>query len=296
MWTYFQPTFEYEDTFLDLDPQWAWSGHKFFAYDLVRNIKPQVIVELGTHKGTSFFSFSQGVKDAKIPTQLHAIDTWQGDKHAGYYGDEIFAEVNTIKDRYYKSLNITLHRKTFDEALDLFKDHSIDVLHIDGLHTYEAVKHDFETWHEKVKPNGIILFHDTHEYTADFGVHVLWKELKKDYDTLEFTHSHGLGILLKQYNHFDQLKILEPLWQHYYPLLFNKHQVQYQLKDITDQLTTASKHNHELESVVANQKAHITTLIQQQEILEQQLRSVTNAKFFKVWQYYCKLRDRLFSK
>ena len=61
-WVYYDPKFDYEEMFFDIGR--PWSGHKFFGYDLVRNFKPQRIVELGTAHGTSFFSFCQAVKDA----------------------------------------------------------------------------------------------------------------------------------------------------------------------------------------------------------------------------------------
>ena len=92
-------------------------------------------------------------------------------------------------------MKINLIRKTFDEAVLGFKDDSIDILHIDGLHTYEAVKHDFETWLPKVNQNGIVLFHDIKVGEDDFGVYKLWEELKKKYATIEFFQSFGLGVL-----------------------------------------------------------------------------------------------------
>lgn len=216
-WKYYKPKFEYEEKFQDLE--WPWAGHKNFAYDLTRNTKPKVIVELGTHKGTSFFSFCQAVKDGKIGTSLYAVDTWKGDEHSGFYDESVFEEVKEIKDVYYKNLDIRLLRKTFDEAVADFENESIDILHIDGLHTYEAVKHDFENWFSKVKTSGMILLHDTAEKREDFGVYILWEDLKKKYKTIDFFHSHGIGMMFKGKNKFHNITIFKEIWQQYYPLL-----------------------------------------------------------------------------
>lgn len=172
---------------------YAWAGHMPFAYWLVSLYKPKVFVELGTHSGNSYFAFCQSIKENKLETKAFAIDTWQGDQHAGYYGDDIFD--NVVKENQkYKAFS-ELIRSTFDQASTEFQDSSIDLLHIDGLHTYEAVLHDFKTWLPKVAPGGFILFHDIQVRTGDFGVFKLWEELSKKYETLEFSHSHGLGVL-----------------------------------------------------------------------------------------------------
>lgn len=160
-WDYYEPKFEYEADFQDLGGPWA--GHKYFAYDLVRNVSLRRIVELGTEKGTSFFSFCQGVKDGGLDIELNAIDTWKGDQHTGPYDESVFLRFIEIKNAHYSGLNINLLKRTFDDALDDFENHSIDLLHIDGTHAYEAVKHDFESWFNKVKDGGIILFHDVAE-------------------------------------------------------------------------------------------------------------------------------------
>jgi len=217
-WKYYKSKFEYEEIFQDY--YWSWAGHKNFAYDLVRNTKPEVIVELGTHKGTSFFSFCQAAKDGKIRTKLYAVDTWKGDKHTGFYDDSIFQAVSDIMSSYYKKINANLMRMTFDEALPSFPDASIDILHIDGLHTYKAVKHDFDTWLPKVKNDGIILFHDIAvTQFKDFAVDKIWNELKKSNKTLEFHHSGGLGVLFKDANKFSRLEHFQKDWRAYYAAL-----------------------------------------------------------------------------
>jgi glycosyltransferase involved in cell wall biosynthesis len=210
-WRYFNRKFEYEDMFHDFN--WPWAGHKRFAYDLVRNNMPQTIVELGTHKGTSFFSFCQAVKDAHYDAQLYAIDTWKGDEHAGFYGDDVFVEFQEMKEKYYGSLKIKLLRKTFDEAAADFKNDAIDLLHIDGLHTYEAVKHDFESWFPKVRKDGIILLHDIFITRDNFGIYKLWEELKRKYETIEFYHSYGLGVLFKNATRYRSFIDKERQWQ-----------------------------------------------------------------------------------
>jgi len=192
---YHNPRFEYEETYENVEA--GWSGHRYFAYDLFTNLKPGLVVELGSYVGTSFFSFCQAVKDSNLSTSLFAVDTWKGDKHIDFYGDEVWELFNKIKNRYYKELNTNILKTTFDQAVLSFEDDSIDILHIDGEHTYNVVKHDFDTWKSKVKNEGIILFHDTHEKRKDFGVYKLWEELKEEYNTIEFVHSHGLGVLFK---------------------------------------------------------------------------------------------------
>ncbi len=177
-----------------LENSTPWIGHIPFAFFITKVIKPKIIVELGTHMGNSFCSFVQAVDELSLNTKCFAIDTWVGDPHAGYYGESVYLDLhNYIKANYGD--NVKMIRKTFDEAVVNFENDTIDILHIDGLHTYEAVKHDFETWKNKISENGIVLFHDINVFADGFGVHRFWNEIKTDYPNIEFKHSNGLGIL-----------------------------------------------------------------------------------------------------
>ena len=175
----------------------SWSGHLAFANDLISAIQPSLLVELGTHWGEAYFTFCQTVEEQQLSCMCYAVDQWQGDEHIGRYGEEVFDDVNEYNNRYYGQFSYLL-RRSFDDALSQFEDGSIDLLHIDGLHTYEAVSHDFRSWLPKVSNGGIILLQDISLRHADFGVWRLWDEIKAEFpDTFEFHHSWGLGVIAK---------------------------------------------------------------------------------------------------
>lgn len=182
-----------------LEPDWlseseAWVGHIPFAFWIIEAARPRTFVELGTHAGNSYFAFCQSVQHNHLQTRCCAIDTWQGDVHAGFYGEKIYQTVFAHNETRYQEFSQLL-RMTFDKGQALFENGSIDLLHIDGLHTYEAVKHDFETWLPKLSSRGIVLFHDTTVRDRGFGVWQIWAELSERYNHLEFSHSNGLGVL-----------------------------------------------------------------------------------------------------
>ena len=172
----------------------GWWLHVPFAHWIVAAAAPRTLVELGTFTGVSYAAFCQAVVRSRLGTRCHAVDTWQGDPHAGEDGEEVFEEFRAFHDERYAGFS-TLLRSTFDEARDHIENGSIDLLHIDGLHTYDAVRHDFEAWAPKLSDRGVVLFHDTSERRDDFGVWILWSELRERYPAFEFFHGHGLGVL-----------------------------------------------------------------------------------------------------
>jgi hypothetical protein len=171
----------------------AWLEHAPFGFWIVDALRPRTIVELGVHGGFSYSVFCQAVQRLNLAARCFAIDTWRGDEHAGYYGNHVYDAVCS-HNRRYDSFS-RLIRSDFADACGEFADGSIDLLHIDGCHRYEAVRRDFEAWLPKLSQRGVILFHDTAEYAEGFGVFRLWEELRTRYPAFEFRHGHGLGIL-----------------------------------------------------------------------------------------------------
>ena len=177
-----------------IDISSAWIGHLPFAFWIIDAVAPDSLVELGTHGGVSYCAFCQAIKHLELPTRAHAIDTWDGDSHTGDYPSETYIELKEYHDQRYAAFS-DLVRTTFDNAVGKFADGSIDLLHIDGLHTLDAVSHDFETWLPKLSDRAVVLFHDINVYERDFGVQEFWREISTQYPSFAFEHGHGLGVL-----------------------------------------------------------------------------------------------------
>ena len=184
-----------------------WEGHRDFAYDLLQFVRPERLVELGSQYGCSLFTFCQAVRDFKLNTEINAVDMWSGDIGAEITGEEVYTLVQKTAATYYPEVNLHLFQMCFDDARPNFADNSIDILHIDGGHTFEDVEHDFTTWLPKLKENGIVLFHDVYS-PIDQGSCDHWEKTKKEYDCyFDFTHSCGLGILFPKGRYwYDRLE------------------------------------------------------------------------------------------
>ena len=196
---------EYKSLFLEplriVEPI-SWIKHIPFAFFIIELLKPKIVVELGVHTGNSFSAFCQAVKYLNIKASCYGVDTFKGDPHSGVYDEFVYIDINNYITENYGDF-AQLMRMTFDEALEYFSDGSIDLLHIDGYHTYEAVKHDFESWLPKMSDRGVILLHDTQVRRDEFGAWKLWEEISKLYPSYEFKFGYGLGVLAVGKNAHD---------------------------------------------------------------------------------------------
>ncbi len=211
-WIYEDPVFEadkYDEIILKYSP---WSGHRRFAYDLVSYYEPEMIVELGSFYGCSAFAFMQAVKDQKLRTQICAVDLWEAEDVFTLqdYEQNIYGFFLKVKTEVFHDIDAEMLKMSFDQANSRFAEKSIDILHIDGSHAYEDVKHDFELWIPKMKQDGMVLFHDISEqklYGKTTGSSIFWLELKESYAyTMEMQHSWGLGILFLTKEKYDDFQ------------------------------------------------------------------------------------------
>lgn len=171
-------------------------GHLPFAAWLIREVSPKVFVELDTNSGNFYFTFCQSVIEAGLSTKCFAIDSWQGGEKTWEFSEQIFASQKKVHNEEHYAGFSQLLQMSFGDAAPHFTDKSIELLHIDGLHTYEAIVRTFEAWLPKLAPNAVLMFHNTNVHEPNFGVWKLWEELQTCYpNNLKFVHSNGLGVL-----------------------------------------------------------------------------------------------------
>lgn len=162
----------------------AWRDHGLFAQWLVRRTLPCTVVDLGVDYGYSTFNFAlPGIGF------VYGIDSFRGDPQAGARDTE-YAVHQTRKDLDLH--NLTFIKGLFDEVAQSWTT-PIDILHIDGFHSYDSVKRDYESWSRFLTKNGVILMHDTE--VMNYGVKDLFEEI--DLPKVSFSKCYGLGIITR---------------------------------------------------------------------------------------------------
>lgn len=172
----------------------AWHGHVPFAFFITELLKPKVFVELGVHAADSYFAFCQGLDAVGPPSKAFGVDTFMGDEHSGAYAQSVYPDVAKMNAEMFPFSTILKER--FETACEKFEDGEINLLHLDGCHTYEAVSRDVEMWLPKMATNGVMLLHDTVVREGGFGVWERWEKMKKTFPCYDFFHSNGLGMAL----------------------------------------------------------------------------------------------------
>src|SRR3954451_13525839 len=96
-------------------------------------LRPHSIVELGTFQGYSCFVFAEGARRLGLDCSISALDSWEGDDHAGHYGDSVYEKSAAVAARDYPD-SVRLVRGYFEQSRPLFAADSVYPLHIAGRH------------------------------------------------------------------------------------------------------------------------------------------------------------------
>lgn len=159
------------------------------------------LLEIGTCGGGSFFCFCRLAEPDGIVISV--------DLPGGFFGGgaakwriRLFECFARNKQKLHL-LRLNSHDNgTLKRTTSLLSGQQLDLLFIDGDHTFEGVKQDFEMYSPLVKPGGYVGFHDTlndsPEGTNVFGVKIgvgrYWRGIRDQYRHWDFEQSERIGI------------------------------------------------------------------------------------------------------
>lgn len=154
-----------------------------FLHRLTALTRPQVIVEIGVQTGMSVAHMAAGNPSASI-TGIDPDPVWYETEIKGAFPKVSFLKV--------KSQDVPTSILHWSEEIDL--------LFIDGLHTYGQVKWEYENYGKKVKSGGLIILDDINlpdELEPGNGMRKFWDEIKEP--KIELNHLHpegGFGVVI----------------------------------------------------------------------------------------------------
>lgn len=138
----------------------------------------KTVVEIGTGKAGSLYGWANGIETVET---VVSIDK---DKNNRRQEKEYLQRLVPDKELIYVRGN-SHSRETREEVITKLSGREVDFLFIDGDHTYEGVKKDFEDYRSLVDEGGIIGFHDIICHTSRWETPEFWSKLKSLYSVKE---------------------------------------------------------------------------------------------------------------
>jgi len=169
--------------------------------EFVRNLKPEITVEIGTKFGGTFMIWCEVCPGYKISVDLvegihGGVDRLETEKRNKMFLEKYPNQCSFIEGDSHD-------QSTYGKLLSVLNGRSIDFLFIDGDHTYEGVKQDYQMYSPLVKSGGYIAFHDINdtERHRNRNVYVgkLWSELQGEKTEFNVNSDWaGIGIIKKK--------------------------------------------------------------------------------------------------
>lgn len=210
------------DTVLDVQP--GWTPYRVQALqhraeftdflEYLRDEDPSTVLELGLFLGGTTYVWARALERTR---QVVSVDqpVWPEQVLRGRRALYPTFDADTAIDVVYGDS----HAEATYEAVDAALDAPVDVLFVDGDHTYDGVVDDFETYRRLVGEGGVVAFHDIRRHADDraeraarlaavddldpeyvtvgrpeWGVSEFWADVRSAYDTREFlSHPEQLG-------------------------------------------------------------------------------------------------------
>src|SRR3954465_3438814 len=144
-------------------PGWFNEGNAAALYALMRSRPPSTIVEIGSYLGRSTVFFSMSLRDVNPNGRVVAIDPHTGDRQQLETLRAQQLPTLELFRRHCEAARVTdLVDARVAESLDAASTwtHPIDLLYVDGWHSYEAVAADGEAWLPHLSPRAVVVFDD----------------------------------------------------------------------------------------------------------------------------------------
>lgn len=156
--------------------------------------RPKTIIEIGTAWGGTLFLFTR-VVDAHA--SIISVDLPSGLFHGGYANYRMVLYKSFAREAQVVHLvRADSHSpETLEQVKKLLEGRAVDFLMIDGDHSYEGVKKDFETYSPLVKPGGLVAFHDICKGPVESvgGVPRFWSEISGNHKSGTFLKGANQG-------------------------------------------------------------------------------------------------------
>jgi cephalosporin hydroxylase len=173
--------------------------------ELVREVnkeKPRYILEIGTALGGTLFLFCRMASENAV---IISIDLPLGMGGGGYshVRKPLYESFTSQHQRMYLMRGDSHKREMIERVKAILDGREIDFLFIDGDHTYEGVKRDFEMYSPLVKKGGAIALHDIiqSKYKGS-KVDKFWNEIQGRYEHRTIIEDYaqqwaGIGLIKK---------------------------------------------------------------------------------------------------
>jgi predicted O-methyltransferase YrrM len=146
--------------------------HEAVALFCISNRLPRrsTVVEIGSWKGKSTFCLARGLRAGGI---IHAVDPFDASGEPGSV-DTYARERSSrpLREQFEENIasvraRVEIHQGNSREFVDSFP--TIDLLFLDGDHSIEGVRFDFDNFGPRIPSGGWIAFHDYYPEHSERG-------------------------------------------------------------------------------------------------------------------------------
>jgi len=158
----------------------------------IEKLSPSTILEIGTSNGGTLYIWARHIKSCRT---IISLDLPRGSTNTKM---EFFRLFDETKEFCFLRGN-SHAKRTVDKLAKILGPTKVEFLFIDGDHSYEGVKQDFQAYTQFVARGGVVALHDI-MYHPEYGVDRFWNEIKSQYASKEIIASrnqigYGIGVL-----------------------------------------------------------------------------------------------------